>query len=153
MVTTHKISKAFYDDSFKLIAVHCGLKGYAMAYHLNSAIKLQLNRREEKEGAETESFPIYEWKDELNDCYWALITNTIKEEKQNESFGLFLNEVTIDKVHLVEERKEVDYFLKLEADNTRLLDEAVKKINLIPKVVTAYHIDVATLKSKRNLIF
>lgn len=152
MVTTHKISTALYDDSFKLIAMHCGLESYAMAYHLNSAIKLQLNRRVAKKEGSLESFPIYEWKDELNDHYWTLISNTIKEEKQNESFGIFSNEITINKIHLVEERKEVDYFLKIEADNTGVLNEAVKKINLIPKVITAYSIDVATLKSKRNLI-
>jgi uncharacterized membrane protein YhiD involved in acid resistance len=159
MGTTHKISAELYDDSFKLIAMHCGLESYAMAYHLNSVVKLRLSRREEKKDDDKdkdewlESFPIYEWKDELNDHYWTLISNSVKEEKQNESFGIFSNEIAINTLHLVKERREVDYFLKIEAEDTRLLNEAVKKINLIPKVVTAYSIDVDTLKSKRNLIF
>ena len=67
--------------------------------------------------------------------------------------GFFSNEKAISTYHLIEERKEVDYFLKVEADDTVLINEAVKKINLIPKVVTAYSLDVASLKSKTNLIF
>jgi len=139
--------------------MRCGLESYAMAYYLNSVIKLRLNRRNEKKENEEhkdewlESFPIYEWKDKLKDRYWTLIANTIKEEKQNESFGFFSNEIMINKMHLIEEHKEVDYFLKIEAEDANLLSETVKKINLIPKVVTAYSLDVTSLKSKRNLIF
>lgn len=159
MVTTHKISTELYDDSFQLIAMHCGLESYAIAYHLNSYIKLKLNRKEEKKEDEIykvgwlESFPIYEWKDELKDQYWTLIANTVTQENKNDSYGLFSNEILINKMHLVKERKEVDYFLKIETEDATLLNEIIKKINLIPKVVTAYSIDVNTLKSKRNLIF
>ena len=153
MVTTHKISAELYDDSFKLIAMHCGLESYAMAYFLNKSAELQLARCEKDLDVSAASFPIYEWKDEINDYYWTLVCNTVKEEKESESMGLFSNEKAVKKFHLIEERKEVDYFLKVEADDTILINEAVKKINLIPKVVTAYSLDVAALKSKRNLIF
>lgn len=153
MVTTHRISAELYDDSFKLIAMHCGLESYAMAYHLNKSAELQLARREKDLDVSATSFPIYEWKDEINDHYWTLVCNTVKEEKESESLGLFSNEIAINTLHLLEERKEVDYFLKVEADNNSIINEAVKKINLIPKVVTAYSLDVAALKSKRNLIF
>lgn len=158
MVTTHKISEELYDDSFELIAMHCGLECYAMAYYINNTLGLRLSRRREKNEDEDkdewlESFPIYEWKDKFNDHYWTLIANIVKEEKQNESFGIFSNESTTIAVHLVKERKEVDYFLKIEANNTELINEIVKKINSIPKVVTAYSLDMDTLKSKRNLIF
>jgi len=153
MVTTHKISAELYDDSFKLIAMHCGLESYAMAYHLNKSAELQLSRCEKDLDVSSTSFPIYEWKDEINDHYWTLVCNTVKEEKESEALGLFSNEKAVSAYHLVEERKEVDYFLKVEADNSIIIEEAVKKINSIPKVLTAYSVEVATLKSKRNLIF
>ena len=156
MVTINKISADFYDDTFKLIAIHCGLEGYSMAYHLNSSIGLGLSRRlEKKDDIERdvwlESFSIYGWKDEIKDHYWTLIGNTAKEEKNSLAAGFFSNEITISTLHLVEERKEVDYFLKIEAEDHTLIKDTVKKINELVKVATAYSVD--DLKSKRNLIF
>ncbi len=153
MVTTHKISAELYDDSFKLIAMHCGLENYAMAYHLNKSANLQLTRCEKDLDVSSATFPIYEWKDELNDHYWTLVCNTVTEEKESESLGLFANEKAMNTFHLVAERKEVDYFLKVEAENNAIITETVKKINSIPKVLTAYSLDITSLKSKRNLIF
>lgn len=158
MVTRHKISEELYDNSFELIAMHCALECYAMAYYINNTLGLRLSRRREKNEDEEkdewlESFPIYEWKDKFHDRYWTLVANTVKEENQNEPFGLFSNETTTSAVHLLKERKEVDYFLKIEANNIERMNEIVKKINSIPKVITAYSLDTDTLKSKRNLIF
>ncbi|GMN09635.1 hypothetical protein MTsPCn9_16780 [Croceitalea sp. MTPC9] len=159
MVTINKISADFYDDTFKLIAIHCGLEGYAMAYHLNSVLGLKLSRREEKEEDDEdrdewlESFSIYEWKDKIKEHYWTLVGNTVKEEQKSDALGLFSSEIAINTIHLVEERKEVDYFLKIEAEDDTLTRETIKKINLIPRVVTAYSLEATTLKSKRNLIF
>jgi len=153
MVTKHKISAELYDDSFKLIAMHCGLESHAMAYHLNKSADLQLARCKEDLDVSSTFFPLYEWKDEINDYYWTLVCNTVKEELESEALGLFLNQKAVNTYHLVQERKEVDYFLKVETTHTTVIEKAVKKINSIPKVLTAYSVDVATLKSKRNLIF
>ena len=159
MVTINKISAEFDDDSFKLIAIHCGLEGYAMAYHINNFVSLKLSRRvenkkkDEDEHDVLDTFLTYEYSDEINDQYWILIENTIKEEKTNQALGLFSNEIAVNTYHLIEEWKEVDYFLKIEVEEDFLINDVVKKINMIPKVVTAYSIEVSALKSKRNLIF
>lgn len=153
MVTTHKIAAELYDDSFKLIALHCSLNDYAMAYNINKAVKLQLQRSEEDLGVVDFSFPIFEWKDDANDTNWTLVSNAIKKMEKTETLGLF-NEKSEERTHyLIEERKEVDYFLKIDVDDNYIVNTVVASIKAIPNVITAYNIDVANLKSKRNLIF
>ena len=153
MVTTHKIAAELYDDNFKLIALHCSLNDYAMAYNINKAALLQLERSEEDLGVADFSFPIFEWKDKTNDINWTLVSNAIKKIEKSESIGLFNANSETRKHYLIEERKEVDYFLKIEVENHYPITNIVTAINEIPKVITAYSLDVVNLKSKKNLIF
>ena len=37
----------FYDDDYKLIAVHCRLEDYRLAYLLNKSLNLRLMRKED----------------------------------------------------------------------------------------------------------
>lgn len=57
-------------------------------------------------------------------------------------------------INLIPEQKQIDYFLKITGE-TDLIDsiEIIKKLKEIDKVITAYPIDVSTLKSKENIIF
>ena len=153
MVTTHKISAELYDDSFKLIAVHCNLSSYAMAYNINKAAQLQLKRALFDLDLETLSFPVYEWQDDMSDTNWTLVSNAAKNIEKSPSIGLF-SENSAERTHyLIDERKEVDYFLKIETDDETILNTIVLGVKSIPKVITAYSIDLEVLKSKRNLIF
>ncbi|MDT0606447.1 IPExxxVDY family protein [Croceitalea rosinachiae] len=153
MITTHKITAELYDDSFKLIALHCSLNDYAMAYNINKAVALKLERSIEDLDVANFSFPIFEWKDDSNDANWTLVSNAITKTEKRESFDLF-NQNNEERTHyLIEERKEVDYFLKIEENANCPINTIVTSINKIPKVITAYNIDAASLKSKRNLIF
>jgi len=153
MVTTHKIAAELYDDTFKLIALHCSLRDYAMAYGINKVVKLKLERSEQDLDVADFSFPIFEWKDDSNDTNWTLVSNTVKKIERTESFGFFEEESEERTHYLIEERKEVDYFLKIDVDENYSLNEVVSSIKKIPKVVTAYDVDVRSLKSKKNLIF
>jgi hypothetical protein len=55
---------------------------------------------------------------------------------------------------LIPEKKQVDYFLKIEADiNMPLLETILAKINNIKNIVTSYSINPKTLKSRDFLIF
>ena len=154
MLTTHKISADFYDDSFKLIAIHSDLEDYAMTYAINSNCGLHLKRMaQDLHLDENLSFSVFDWDDEMNDIYWTLVSNKCVVEEVIPSGGLFENNVSIRTIHLVVERKEVDFFLKVDAAEDAAFAQKVKSINKIAKVITAYPIDTETLKSKRNLIF
>ncbi|MFD2100036.1 IPExxxVDY family protein [Flagellimonas iocasae] len=154
MLTTHKISADFYDDSFKLIAIHSDLEDYAMTYAINSQCGLHLKRMaKDLHLDENLSFSVFDWDDEMNDIYWTLVSNKCVVEEVIPSGGLFENNVSVRTNHLIKERKEVDYFLKVDAAEESTFAQKLKSINRISKVITAYSINTETLKSKRNLIF
>jgi hypothetical protein len=69
------------------------------------------------------------------------------------SIGLFESNVSKRIGHLVKEKKEVDYFLKVDAADETIYAEKLRAIKQIGKVITAYPLDTQKLKSKRNLIF
>ncbi len=99
------------------------------------------------------SFPFFEWQDDLHDRYWALIANESTKKESLVREGLFKDETSFVKRHLVPEYKEVDYFIKIEHDDDLNEDKLLKSLLAIPKMVTAYSIDADKLKSKNNLIF
>lgn len=154
MGATHKISEYFFEDSFSLIALHSNLEDYAIGYSFNLHLKTNFKRaKTDLDVNQNISFPFFEWDDIKNDIRWTLICNHSIQEDQEEQEGLFSNERSFTTHHLVPEHKEVDYFLKIEQEDELELESILKQIVHIPKVVTAYSIDVDNLKSKNNLIF
>lgn len=154
MAAIHKISEDFYEDSFTLIALHCSLEDFAVAYALNSRLKSSLKRTStDLDISKNISFPIFEWTDNISDTYWTFITNKSTSKAELDQVGLFSNEVAYTTHYLLPEHKEVDYFLKIEQASNTMEKEVIKSILGIPKVVTAYTIETNKLKSKNNLIF
>ncbi|WP_108422423.1 MULTISPECIES: IPExxxVDY family protein [Flagellimonas] len=154
MMTTHRISADLYDDSFRLIAIHSDLEDYAMTYAINSKCGLYLKRMKiDLHLDENLSFSVFDWDDGMNDIYWTLISNKCVVEEVIPSGGLFENNISARTDHLIKERKEIDYFLKVEAADEATLSQKLRDIKKIDKVITAYPLETQTLKSKRNLIF
>jgi len=154
MGTTHKIFEDFYEDAFVLIALHSSLEDYAMAYALNTCLKANLKRtKSDLDITPTVSFPIFEWKDEINDRYWTMLNNNCIEVAAAKASGFFEQEPSYTNHYLVPELKDVDFFLKVEQDEQSFEEQVVKTVLKLPSVVTAYAVDASTLKSKNNLIF
>ncbi len=154
MVAVHKITGDFYEDSFTLIALHSSLEVHAMAYALNSGIKALFKRSsKDLEIGEYMSFPFFEWEDSINDRYWILIPNTSTKKENLVRQDLFHGEPYLTKHFLVSEHKEVDYFIKIEHDDDLSNEALLNELLGIPKLVTAYVLDIDRLKSKNNLIF
>tara|TARA_R110000868_G_scaffold150807_2_gene374285 strand:+ start:562 stop:1026 length:465 start_codon:yes stop_codon:yes gene_type:complete len=154
MVAMHKMSLDFYEDSFALIAMHCSLEDFTLAYTINKHLKCNFKRRHQNlVFSNSISLPVFEWKDTINDRYWTLIANTSQTEERVTSTGFFTDEPSFKKQHLIPEYKNVDYFLKLEQEDLDSEVTILKSILAIPKIITAYTINTDTLKSKNNLIF
>ncbi|MEM8847213.1 MAG: IPExxxVDY family protein [Bacteroidota bacterium] len=153
MSATRKIIEAYYDDDFQLIAIHSGMEDFSLAYSLNKGCELQLKRsRKDLSYGKNLSFSMFDWEDEINQDYWVLFSNTC-DQQVGISEGLFVNDFSFKTDYLVPEQKEVDYFLRIDTENRATTNAALKRINTIPKVVTAYAVDPNALKSKSNLIF
>ncbi len=153
MARVHRISEEFFDDSFGLIALHSNMECYALAYNINKAAKIMLERSEDDLEIETSHYPLFEFKDDINGEEWYLMGNVVQEVEDTSSLGLFENSTTLKLNYLLKERKEINYLLKLYPEDTTAVSDAIRAIRTIPKVSMAYELNPDQLKSKRNLIF
>lgn len=149
----------FYDASYSLLAIHCRLEDYRLAYLLNRHLNLKLARQPQDLDYNyfAATYSIYEWVNEEHFTTWHMISNVCKKEEDSlqSSGSLFsMSEKYLKTYHFLPELKNVDYLIKISNDD-RYMDEReiLEKIQVIPQVITAYAVDVDLLKSKDNLIF
>ena len=159
-MTTHRLNVIDFDDeSYILIALHCNLEDYRLAFLLNQALGTRLKRSKNDVDFEylKASYPLYEWQNEQNDINWILVGNICKrEEEVLVSTGtLFDSPIkNIKTFQLIPEMEQVDYFLKIENDDQPIQTKIIlETINSIPQVAAVYEVDDEQLKSRENLIF
>jgi len=144
------------EHEYTLIGIHATLEDYRLAFYLNSILKIQL-KREKKDldvGTNTSSFSLYDYDCEQSFSSWSLIANKhIFDANLNLENNYLFNQ-DYQTAILIKEKKQLDYFLKIDSDfDTQQLNEIIKKVNTIKKVITSYIINPKTLKSKDFLIF
>ncbi|SHI97145.1 IPExxxVDY family protein [Aquimarina spongiae] len=162
MAVQRLVLDAITDDEYELIAIHCSLASYRLAFLLNKHLGLQLFRKEEDVNFEYDnlvaSFPIYQYEDHFKYNTYHLFANQFRTNivSQNPAnTGLFETaEETYVTKYLIPELKNVDYFLKIETEATTFLSKPMLSDMLgISQIVTAYPVEHKELKSKNNLIF
>jgi len=149
----------FYDASFSLLAIHCRLEDYRLAYLLNKYLSLNLERkpRDLDYNYFAASFSIYEWENTTFDTVWNLVSNICKKEEAalQSSGSLFQNSAQVTRTYnLLPELKTVDYLIKVSNEYRNFNERHIlHSIQSIPQVITAYSVDIDQIKSKDNLIF
>ena len=148
----------FYDESYSLIAVHCRLADYRLAYLLNLHLDLKLERKDKDLDYNyfAASFPIYEWENASQYVVWNLIANQHKREEDSlqSSGSLFETNKVYKTYRLLPELKNVDYLIKISHESNPINEKIIiNKLQNIPQVITTYTVDTDQLKSKDNLIF
>lgn len=127
------------DYEFSLIGISCHAKDYKLCFEFNKLLEVDFIRTEDLDidSKKTQgNYSLYEYIDEDNFMDYYLISN-------RSSKGV-----------LIPEHKVIDYFLLLKgATNDDITDDIIQKISTLQIVLTAYKIDIDTLKSKQNLIF
>lgn len=157
LVKTMGVLEDFWEDlldetTFSLFAIHSNLEDYALAYALNTSCDLRLERTERELELETLGFFVtFHWKDQDHYREWTLFRNPGVEATAGPSEGLFIHEPSMNRPYLIPERKEVDYFLKLEGEEQGV--QILPDLLATPKVITAYRVETTKLKSKYNLIY
>ena len=155
----HKLLVDDFDDlNYSLLAVHCEMEDFRLAYFLNQSLATRLSRTKEDLDFLTSlaTFSVFEWSNPLLQTDWHPIKNNCLVEKVAVSKGLFLetNDKSWVKHSLIPEHNSVDYLLKIDNGGGFINEkEILNKIQKISKVSTAYSIDVSQLKSKEHLIF
>jgi len=149
----------FDDDDYSLLAIHCTLEDYRIAYLLNQFLNINLKRYVYDLDFEyaSASYSIYEWEDYKRQTMWNLVSNICKKEEDSivSTGSLFdASSKVIKSYNLIPEYKNVNYFLKIENDENKVnMKSIISKIQKIPQVVTVYDVDITSLRSKNNLIF
>ena len=148
-----------FDFDFNLIAIHCSLEQYRLAFLINKYAGLRLSSSEDVHFFAKQlkySFGTMRYEDSKNYLNYTLISNHFKLRYSQvlTASALFAESEHFKTFNLVPEVKNADYLLKVESDEdnapcTKLLGQ----LNRIPHIITAYQIDVSALKSKQNLIF
>ena len=160
VMAVHKLFVDDFDDEiYSLLAIHCTLNDYRIAYLLNKYLNINLKRYVYDLDFEytSASYSIYEWEDLNGQTMWNLVSNICKKEEDSivSTGSLFdASSKVIKSYNLIPEYKNVNYFLKIENDENKVnMKSIISKIQKIPQVVTVYDVDVINLKSKNNLIF
>ena len=144
------------EHDYTLIGVHATLENYRLAFYLNKIlnIKLKRNNLDLDFGTGTSHFSLYTYECNNTFSYWALIANKHVFDANNEVENNYLFKEDYQTTVLIQEKKQVDYFLKIDGNFNELeLNEIIKKVNSIKSVITSYEINPQTLKSKDFLIF
>lgn len=156
----HKLQVGdFDDDAYKLIAIHCRLEDYRLAYLLNKTLNLNLKRKAEDLDFEylKASYSIFEWSNEAQYVTWNLISNVCKKEEAGlYSTGTLFdtNEKVLKTFHLIPEYKKVDYFLKISEEILNVDEKSIlNQLQVIPQIITSYAVNPLKIKSKDHLIF
>ena len=137
----------FYDDSYKLIAIHCSMEDYRLAYILNKNLDLKLKRKEEDIDLKylESSYSLFEWKNETEYVTWNLISNVCKKEETSlySSGTLFEDTNKVLKTfHLISEYKTVDYFIKISEEMQNINERVIlSKLQNVPQIITSYIVE------------
>lgn len=161
MAIQRLVLDTFEDEDYDLIAIHCSLASYRLAFLLNKYLNLKLFRKKEdinfEYGDLKANFPLFQYYDVFTYNTFSLLGNKFRTQVASSasiSDGLFAAPSdSYATKYVVPELKNVDYFLKIEAEISAFSSKSLL-VNLltIPQVVTAYTVDHAQLKSRNNLI-
>jgi len=161
-MAVHKLvlDDVFEEALYTLIAIHCTIDDYRLAYLLNKYLGINLVRKSKDldYNKDKSAYSIFEWEDNKQLTTWSLVSNICKTYEalpQNNQQSLFNTQEQITKTfNLIPEYKGVNYFLKIDNDNNFSKEAYIlSSILNIPQVATAFSVDVNQLKSKDNLIF
>ncbi len=140
MITmSKKVLLSDFEYDFQLIGISSHAKDYRLSWEINKRFGINLIKEEEvifssKKGGDRE-FSMYFYQDDIEERDVRLIGN--------KSGGSCL----------VPEKKAADFFLMLYDYNSLEISEMMREIRKINVVLTAFEMDVNTLKSKENLLF
>ncbi|AOW21334.1 IPExxxVDY family protein [Urechidicola croceus] len=145
-------------DDYTLIGIHTSEEDYRLAYLLNQNLHTSFTKYKNSLDFQNRnvSFNVFEFLDERNQVTNYLISNKfIGKSTVKYPTNLFSNTETFSiKEYLISEKKNVDYFLKIEGEvSTKELYKTIEKLNNINQIITSYSIDPSNLKSKDFLIF
>lgn len=136
----HKLNPIANDDDFDLIAIHSSIEIYQIAYLINCKFnsKFIKSKRDIILSKEEAVFDKYEWEKTEKENIWFLFSNKFMIQKKTYENNLLFNSTNILQLFLINEHKNVDFFIKKNKDELTI--PVINSINLISEISTAYKI-------------
>lgn len=156
--------KINYDYDFALIGISSHAKDYRLCWALNKALEVEFTKTESLEinsKNDTPSFfSLFKYENEEEFVEYFVIANLSENKLSNtQEHSLFSKkgkELPASTGHgiLIPEQKQMNYFFLIRGEfDADKVDDILKKIKSLELVLTALELNVAELKSKKNLIF
>lgn len=145
-----------YEHNYSLLGIHSTLEDYRIAYFLNKNLNLHLSRfKEDLDFSSIDcTFPLFHYEDEATLTSWSLIANKHIFVSSEDTHQRNLFEELTNTSFLISEKKEIDYFIKINGNvNPNDLQNILNKINKTKQIITSYSLDPNELISKDYLIF
>lgn len=160
-MAVHKLilDDIFEDVSCTLIAIHCAIEDYRLAYLLNKYLDITLTRKPDDLDFDkgNTKYAVFEYEDKKKLIMWNLVSNICKIETDSQLVqqSLFSTHHKVIKTYnLIPEYRKVNYFLKIDNEfNNSKEKQIINNLLKIPQIAMAYNVDMSLLKSKEHLIF
>lgn len=155
-----KVNHLFLDETpeeeVSLIALYSSVEIFRVIYHLNRVLEMRLERTKKDIDFITadsiSNYPLYHFYDENMDADYYVVANKarIKPTASEKPESLFKTHSSYT-TYLIPERKNVDYFFKIE--RRFQINDLLKKIKEIRQISAVHQEDISRIKSYKNLIF
>ena len=143
-----------FDHDYTLIAINSTLEDFRLAYFLNREFNIMLCCQPEGLTFKDKNcaFSFFEYECHTSYFSWTLLANKHRYTAFNSNTSdLFKEESKTN--YLINEKKDIDFFLRINGAVDIDEFELTQKIKKIKGVITSYLINPQTLKSKDYLIF
>lgn len=160
-MAVHKLilDDVFEDVSCTLIAIHCAIEDYRLAFLLNKYLDISLTRKPKDLDFDMgiTKYSVFEYEDEEKRMMWYLVSNICKIETDSKIVEQSLfnqHHKVIRTYNLIPEYGKVNYFLKIDNEFSNSKEkQIINNLLKIPQIAMAYNVDMSLLKSKEHLIF
>ncbi len=144
---------------YTLLSIETSLEDYLLAYFLNNALDILLERDREdliiSHKDYDDEYSKYIYIDNVYKTTWHLISNVFvcSELLTTKAPAINLFDKLESEHFLIPELKKTNFFMKIEEFYEEEVDALIEKIRLIPEISKVERIDPYSLKSRDYLIY
>lgn len=149
----HVLSHNEIDEKSHIIAIHCVLETFDLAFKINSSLGLRFVRSKSDITFKNnqEKYMVYKNTVNGNGLVFWLYSNSSLISEVNKNPELLFKEQAFER-SLIPEFSKADYILKIIGENS-CCNKFINSLLLLPEILSCYIIPENKIKSKHNLIF
>jgi hypothetical protein len=151
-VSNHILSHSETDDRGEIIAVHCSLEPFDLAFKINSHLNIKLVRTNYDISFKQteENYMAYSNESSSEGALVFLFSNSYIKSQANKGSPLLFDQESTEHA-LMPELRQADYLIKY-VDENSALESFIKSLSLLKEISSCYKVENSKIKSKHNLI-